>query len=626
MVVNFFQANPRTLKISNYHAKAINYTLSQTANRQQIQNKVNQISQQLAQQPGQQNAKIYVSLHFEKLGFWRSGQGVSAGQHPDLYSPNRYYEEVPNAHLYNKVDRFQIIVTRPKVGNSEKNDCLYNCLYLAFGCCARNLAEKIRTADKLKFYLGLGRKDKVDVKDFPIIEKVQGCSISVEGDFVYESQLKDKYNYHISCVATDGHLELKNNVGRMDDVKIIRHHKPKTANDVISWRYFNGKVELWDGEQLSSISANKFAPLRRKFDKLYIRCNDGDLENTRNTYIRKAEQMLKMSEGKINLFKYDSMYMASMDFFIAHSKCLLTPEPIGIEETEFLRNAFMGGIMWADTGYEGELHGYDINAKYPSVLCDQYFNFPVKAGEIKIIDEKEFTKYDTFSCGIYRAIIKKSNSKKDALFRFNFLNYYTHLDLNAAKKLGFNIKLIIDDKPNCCRYTNDKLANGRKVFHKYVNYLYDLKTEGCEAAKDMLTCLWGSLSKKNTKKLEIRGDDELQMPKGYNTIVSFTPIDDEANNITVKMEKTKCLFKSKFARLSCFITSFARFSLMKDILPFIDNIKRIQTDSFCTDIDIREKLIESGKLGSAIGLFKCESKTTGKFKIKNTNEITRIID
>ena len=99
--------------------------------------------------------------------------------------------------------------------------------------------------------------------------------------------------------------------------------------------------------------------------------------------------------------------------------------------------------------------------------------FPVKRGEFQLIDS--FGEY--FEYGIYRCEISKSDDESiNKLFKFNYHNYYTSIDLANAKELGFEIKLIQDSKPNFLYWSRDKLITFNEVFKNYVDILFPLKT------------------------------------------------------------------------------------------------------------------------------------------------------
>ena len=119
--------------------------------------------------------------------------------------------------------------------------------------------------------------------------------------------------------------------------------------------------------------------------------------------------------------------------------------------------------------------------------------FPVSEGELKYLNE--FISQYYFHYGIYRCTVKGTSK----LFRFNFDNYYTHIDLNNAKQLGLDIKLIIDEKPNFLYYSRDKCLTGNELFGRYVDLLFDLKQKKINGSKQILNILWGSLCEKYKK-------------------------------------------------------------------------------------------------------------------------------
>ena len=106
-------------------------------------------------------------------------------------------------------------------------------------------------------------------------------------------------------------------------------------------------------------------------------------------------------------------------------------------------------------------------------------------------------------------------------------------------------------------------------------------------------------------------DNETHIDK---SIIDIHKYDDCIKVISVDYEK---YFKTNYARVGTFLTSFCRLNLAKTILSTvkdITNVKRIHTDSFTTINEEYKHL-----LGSEIGKFKIEH--SGDCIIKNVNDI-----
>jgi len=274
------------------------------------------------------------------------------------------------------------------------------------------------------------------------------------------------------------------------------------------------------------------------------------------------------------------------------------PEPINNNEAKWIEDATFGALTYWEP-YNGNIHSYDINSQYPNVMSKNFHYFPIKEGEYITMNEKAFQEmYDDHfkDYSIYRCIVEKPEDRVVKFFRFNEKNKYTHLDLQCAKQYGLKIKLIVDGKPNCLYYSKDKLMNGAYLFRKYINEMYEMKTEKIEGAKLLLNVLWGSLCEMNYYNKNVAYDEE------YNyTEADIRHINSSDDEITIK-----CIFykggyyKTNFARMKPFVIGYARknmFRLFKDIE---DNITRIHTDGFyCVDKlpEEKNKLIDNNKMG-----------------------------
>ncbi len=79
-------------------------------------------------------------------------------------------------------------------------------------------------------------------------------------------------------------------------------------------------------------------------------------------------------------------------------------------------------------------------------------------------------------------------------FVFNDDNHYTHLDVAVA--LSYGLKLDLLDGVNFLYYPKEAMMAGSYLFKKYVDDLYDLKSQKVKGAKLLLNILWGALTEK----------------------------------------------------------------------------------------------------------------------------------
>jgi hypothetical protein len=280
------------------------------------------------------------------------------------------------------------------------------------------------------------------------------------------------------------------------------------------------------------------------------------------------------------------------------------PDPITVLEQNWIYNTNCNSIIFTESCDLDKAYDYDKRSCYPSIMCDDKFTFPVKEGRFVKLEKLPET---YLSYGIYRVNISRSNDDKiDRFFRFNSFNYYTHYHINAAKMLGLNVGLIIDDEANALLYEKGR-ANGHTYFHQLIMELYKLKSES-ELAKPLLSCLWGVLcSKKIIKKSTVNKLINLKNKK----IEYINPI--YGDNVMVGYMSDKQFYKYDYARIGVFLTSRNCEKMVKELLPFNDHIKRFHTDGFISDIPIPLNI------GDNIGDWKFEKE--GKCKITNSNKI-----
>jgi hypothetical protein len=193
--------------------------------------------------------------------------------------------------------------------------------------------------------------------------------------------------------------------------------------------------------------------------------------------------------------------------------------------------------------------------------------FPIKEGEYKIVESINPSDF-----GIYRCII--SPGKKDKLFNFNRLNYYTSVDVYHALEYGLTVELIQDGQPNFLYYSKDKLINGAFAFKNYMHELFELKRQKIEGAKLLLNILWGALSETNTYKFITDCDEELNLVDCELTDLAFTGYAVQTKIINYNQS----YYKYKFARIKPFVLSYGRFSLYKQFKKYEDKIIRVHTD------------------------------------------------
>src|SRR5690606_24452009 len=104
--------------------------------------------------------------------------------------------------------------------------------------------------------------------------------------------------------------------------------------------------------------------------------------------INNANKLKELTDGKINLYKTGTFKNAALKLFHDFNE-LIQPEPILQAEGIWIKEAMKGPLVWA-TKYKGDCYEYDVVSMYPSIMRDQKFSVPIKAGIFKKLTQDEF--------------------------------------------------------------------------------------------------------------------------------------------------------------------------------------------------------------------------------------------
>ncbi|GBC41008.2 hypothetical protein GLOIN_2v1849173 [Rhizophagus irregularis DAOM 181602=DAOM 197198] len=145
--------------------------------------------------------------------------------------------------------------------------------------------------------------------------------------------------------------------------------------------------------------------------------------------------------------------------------------------------------------------------------------------------DKFISKYSAIKCKLSNPTSSQGAPKgkvsgNDILFRQNKRGVYTFIDLQRAKKLGLDIQLIQDGKPNALIYDREARIPGTVIFGEYVHFLFNIKNQGGVAgrvAKRVLNTLWGALCqrKRNYKTLTTDQTDPFSFQKATHLTPSY---------------------------------------------------------------------------------------------------------
>jgi hypothetical protein len=450
------------------------------------------------------------------------------------------------------------------------NNCLYDCLKSVL---QNNLPFK--EPIELKKYLKLWACDKVDYKLIPLIEqKLKTYAINISGDHTYISPIKSKKV--INLLLEDEHYTvIEDHISKVNKNHIsYKSRKPIIYNKYTFMAYDGEKEWLLSNEQKYDIY---------KFKTPYILVDKTDpkltLKEEYDLFIHDANLLKEASDNKVDLYKTGNTKTTCLNVFDTFTKYIKNPPKPTQLEADWISDCSHGAIIFHDK-YSGPVYKYDKKSMYPSIMKSKQL-FPVDAGEFTQISELS----EILTFGIYRCIIKKSNTKIDRLFRFNPKNKYSHIDIYHARKLNLEIKLINDNEANTLLWTRDNLLTGTELFGQFIDFTFGLKNKlKIDRAKKIINTLWGALCEKKTKNFVCGPDVDI----GKNAKpISIRPTDD--GKTIIEIIKRDNQYVSGFSRIKPFLLGKAR-SIMSDImLPYNDLLVRCHTDGFMStqELDIK---------------------------------------
>jgi len=431
--------------------------------------------------------------------------------------------------------------------------------------------------DKVLWY---NRKFKAFLKneiDFEKLENKLKLNIHIEG---YKSP--NKYYRDAYLKLSDGEYIVQKMKKSNELLKTLPNLHKHTKETMILYKKIDDKIISYNGKTFTKNLNFKTITTDKKH--FYIRIHASEkLKDVYEKTIEEYDNIKDISNGFIDMYKLWGRYSnASKYAFHCLNNCR-TPEKITEQEAEWIENAMLGGLMYSEKGKYKKAVSLDINSMYPYLMTLQ-FGIPMTQGEFKKLDKLS----DVFQYGIYRCKIEDPNKENIyKCFRFN-KNYYTHFDLTNAKELGLKISLIQDGKANFLHYP--KRLSMKLMFKEYVDYFYNLKKQ-FKPFKKILNCLWGALYQKNTKTYHINKNEKINIESDEFSIVPSL----YDGHIVETSNKSR--FKTSYARMAPFLTSYGRLYMKRLMIPYINKIKRIHTDGFIITGDIPKNITLSDELG-----------------------------
>lgn len=525
-------------------------------------------------------------------------------------------------------DTYTIVQKKTYFNKKRKNDCLWHCLNQAFR--ETRLPRSINLPHLLKRKLGLARKAMVPVSKLPMLSQILKVELNVVGDVEqHHNQAKDGvYTKKLTLKLHDQHYtlakkhaidnQLRGSTSVMDRPIVLYSEVNSADTGALSYLAYNSpdmrplareQLELFWTKPQSSKHIYRKSQFSKNFEK-HCATEYAEIE-------RDANQLKVSTKGLINLHRQLNETKSALFVFAKLNAMMTPPAKIGQLESTWIDAAKSGGLIWANEAPVelGTACQYDINSFYPSLLTRQAFSIPVGEGTFKHIAElpPDFALYGLYKCHISSAnTLNAANTNEWFKFKstINSANsIYTHYDINVARKLGMTVTMSTVS-PNVLLF--EERVPARSVFKPFVDYIYDLRKTVPDATKPrvkkIMNCLWGGLCAKRKTKVDMNKVNVLDL-EGR----SVTHIEPFGNSLLVTVERNENRYKTSYARMLPFITSYGRHIMFKELHPFKDSIHRIHTDGFIADRKLDLKL--STKLGG----WKIEKQ--GKCRIKNSKHV-----
>ena len=336
--------------------------------------------------------RFQINLPYES---WKPGNWFSSDAPVSMFTLDDHYDEsqMPDGGDPETYNEFIVYITDPlpQVGGctgNDKNDCLYRCLYLAYGTRSR-LPQNIKTPELLKEKLKLQRDDPVPINLMSRVEELAGTiAINVTGDYNYHSKRKCKRA--INLILSNGHYSIAKNPNRK---KLKAWYSVPKLPLVYEKHGVKNIVEFYDGNTHWSTSVAELKKLKTErwsgkwcfvkkdkkitLEEAYIRFNE-----ERDCLLAKTKRIglpidLRMCCG--------SYKIAALWLFEKLSQGIQANEPLDPIEAKWISEVMKGGLIWADNGWKGYGRQYDYTSLYPFILT-KYF-FPVGKGEFRTVQD-----------------------------------------------------------------------------------------------------------------------------------------------------------------------------------------------------------------------------------------------
>ncbi|GET66500.1 hypothetical protein GLOIN_2v1849173 [Rhizophagus irregularis DAOM 181602=DAOM 197198] len=520
--------------------------------------------------------KFQILLPYEN---WKPGGWTSGNQPASLFSLLDHYDEaqLPDDADPDYFERFIIYVrdAPPVAGgcNGELNDCLYECLKNIYGTFSK-MPKSIEKPEYIKKALGLNRDAPIQVPMDKVEQLAKSLALNIVGDITRIS--KSKSDRRATLILSEGHYSLALNPERLHPSKIDRkrnlpivYHEDGTNNVVT---IYNGKTvkSCTIGQfQKTKNSKSSFIPVEKNhktgvyetLEEAYQRIHE-----ERDTFLQATK---KFGLG-IDLSYHNWSYKrTALWLFERLSVGVPANDPLDPIEAEWISDAMMGGLIWADNEWKG---------------------YGRQRGKFQTLND--------------------------------FGNLYIHR-LTTSKKTWSQYTVNTGWEANALIYDREARIPGTVIFGEYVHFLFKIKNQGGVAgrvAKRVLNTLWGALCqrKRNYKTLTTDQTDPFTFPEGH-TLDSIIPVGSDQWRFQFTNPGNP--FKGEYPRIAPFLLARERKITSEVIQPYKDKVRRIHTDGFILEEqpDSPALFTCSENADTTLKTFKFE--TAGYCHVKNANKV-----
>ncbi|GET60003.1 hypothetical protein GLOIN_2v1793417 [Rhizophagus irregularis DAOM 181602=DAOM 197198] len=361
--------------------------------------------------------KFQILLPYEN---WKPGGWTSGNQPASLFSLLDHYDEaqLPDDADPDYFERFIIYV--------------------------RDAPPSIEKPEYIKKALGLNRDAPVPVSYMDKVEQLAGSlALNIVGDSTRIS--KSKSDRRATLILSEGHYSLALNPGRLHPSKLDRKQK---SPFVYREDGVNNVVTIYNGKTVKSLTVGQFQKGKNSDSYSFIpiekNCKTGIYETLEETYQRIHEerdsflQATKKFGLGIDLSYHNWSYKrTALWLFERFSVGVPANDPLDPVEAEWISDAIMGGLIWADNEWKGYGRQYDVTSLYPSIQQSNA-NFPIRQGKFQIL--KDFVDHRGYALyGLFRASSqgapKGKVSGNDILFRQNKRESIHSLTYNEQRNL-----------------------------------------------------------------------------------------------------------------------------------------------------------------------------------------------